>query len=133
MTTFGGVLTTLLTERNMTQTRLAELAGLSHSFISRLCRNDRSPSRATVSDLAYVLNCTLAERDVLMLAAGYVDQERPRLMDMNLLLLDEALQDAQIAPDGQQALRDGVSALLSVAQALRGRPRVAVVRVERAA
>lgn len=128
MNTFGAVLRSIRIERNLTQPRLAEHVGVSPSCISRLESNSRHPERATVGDIAFALNCTPAERDVLMLAAGYVDQERPRLMDMNLLLLDEMLQDGAISPDGHESLRMGISALLATAQALRGRPRVAVVR-----
>lgn len=69
--TFGDVLARLRTSRRMTQWRLAQLAGCDHSTISRYQDGSRHPTRETVAALADALDCTAAERDELLRAAGF--------------------------------------------------------------
>lgn len=130
---FGATLRRLREDRGFSQSRLAERARLDHSYVSRMEAGDRKPSRGTVNDLAAALACTEAEQDVLLMAAGFTNGQRPRVTDPNLLLLDEALQDDRL-PDGYRAaLRSSVAALLQGCEALRSRQRVAVVHARDAA
>jgi transcriptional regulator with XRE-family HTH domain len=133
MSAFSTILRQLRAERGLNQSRLAERANLSHSHVSRLESGDRQPSRPVVSDLAAALGCTDAERDVLLLAAGFTEGEMPRVLDFNLLLLDGALQDEQLPEAYRQSLHDSIGALLRGCEAVRGRRRVAVVQGRRAA
>lgn len=68
---FGAALARLRTERGLSQSRLAHEAGLDHSYISRVERGKREPSRETVLALATVLDSTHRQTDVLLIAAGY--------------------------------------------------------------
>jgi len=59
-----------LRERRMTQRQLAALSGVHHSTISRLMRDDRSPSLATATKLAKALRQVQGESDT----ADYFDR-----------------------------------------------------------
>jgi len=74
----------------------------------------------------------VAERDALLLAAGFSDGSGPRVVDINLLLLDEMLQDARLPDMYRQSVHDGIAALLRGCEAVQSRSRLAVVRKEAA-
>lgn len=61
--------------RALSQNRLAELAGLDHSYASRLESGSRLPSRAVVVRIADVLGLTGNDRARLFLAADYRPDE----------------------------------------------------------
>lgn len=126
MVTFGPTLRRLREDRGLSQSRLAERAGFDHSYVSRLEGGARQPTRGAVNDLAAALACTEAEQDALLLAAGFVNGQ-PRVTDPNLLLIDEALQDDRLPQGYRDAVRASLDALLAGCEAVRGRPRVAVV------
>lgn len=69
--TFGDELKTLRERRRLSQSRLADMAGFDHSFISRLESGDRFPTRDAVRRLASALSATPIERDRLMTSAGF--------------------------------------------------------------
>lgn len=133
MSGFGATLRRFREDRGLSQSRLAERAGFDHSYLSRLERGDRSPSRGAVNDLAVALACTDAEHDTLLMAAGYLNRNTPRLFDMNLLLLDEALQDERLPQGYRDSVRASVDALVQGCEAVRGRQRIAVVHARDAA
>lgn len=61
--------------RTISQCRLADLAGLDHSYMSRLESGGRLPSRAVVARIADVLGLTGGDRARLFLAADYRPDE----------------------------------------------------------
>lgn len=69
--TFADALIEARYRASVSQSRLAEKAGCEHSFVSRLEGGHRQPSRDMVVALATALRCSPADRDRLLLAAGY--------------------------------------------------------------
>lgn len=86
----------------LSQTRLAELAGLSHSYVSRLENAERVPSRQQVTALADALECHPIARDRLLMSGGYLPEslepliDRPDALDIVRLLLADTLTPAMI-------------------------------------
>ncbi|MCB0277852.1 MAG: helix-turn-helix transcriptional regulator [Calditrichaeota bacterium] len=58
---FGKILKRLREERGLSQSKLASMAGLSHTFIGQLERGDRCPTIDTVFMLAKVLEVKAAK------------------------------------------------------------------------
>lgn len=127
MSPFGLTLRRLREDRGLSQSKLAARAGFDHSYVSRLEGGDRQPTRGAVNDLVAALACTEAEQDALLLAAGFVGDRLPRVIDPNLLLLDEALQDDRLPEGYRRSVRASLDALLLGCEAVRERQRLAVV------
>jgi len=97
-TPFGLALRTFREARRLSQTRLALRAGVEHSYVSRLEGGTRNPSRDAVQTLAAALNLDAAERDELVLAAGYMPddpdsllRDEPEVVEVLALLRDAAI------------------------------------------
>ena len=73
--TFAATLARLRTARGLNQGQLADASGLDHTYISRLERGTREPSRETVLVLAAALMASDYDRAVLQRAAGYWPDE----------------------------------------------------------
>lgn len=56
----------------MSQSRLAEVAGFDHSYVSRLESGNRTPTREAVIKLAEALAVSAEQRDNLLATAGYM-------------------------------------------------------------
>lgn len=84
--TFGEALAAVRTSRpgtardHLSQSELAGAAGFDHSYISRLERDQRTPSREAVLLLGRVLQTTPAELDRLLIAAGFLPQDPAGLL-----------------------------------------------------
>ena len=83
---FGDNLRNLRTKSGKSRYRLWQLTGLDQSFLARLEKGEKNPSRNTVMllGLALVHGCTeisCEDIDVLLLAAGYAPLKdiRPRM------------------------------------------------------
>lgn len=79
-TCFAATLTDMRVQAGLSQKRLAERAGIDHSYLSRLemlpdNRNRREPSHEMVGFLADALNLSARDRAELFMAAGYVTPE----------------------------------------------------------
>lgn len=135
MTGFGCVLRRIRLDCGYTQTSLAKLVECDHSYINRLEHPDgtRMPSRQMVDRIADALRCTDSERHSLLVSAGFVAMPPGAVWDHDLLTLNEALQDPALPDAYRQSLRDSVTALNRGAEAVRGRPRLTVVRTQREA
>jgi transcriptional regulator with XRE-family HTH domain len=129
---FPVLLRQLREDRGMSMVRLARASAVSPGYVSRLEAGKRQPARDVVERLAAAMRCTVAERDALLLAAGFSDGSGPRVVDINLLLLDEMLQDARLPDMYRQSVHDGIAALLRGCEAVQSRSRLAVVRKEAA-
>ena len=72
--TFGDYLGLWLAHRNLSQSQAARQLGLEPSYLSRLARNGRQPSRATVVALADLLEISGPKRLYFFSLAGYVEE-----------------------------------------------------------
>ncbi|PID20371.1 hypothetical protein CSV61_14700 [Sporosarcina sp. P3] len=72
MNEFGNRLKKLREQRQMTLRYLADLAGLSYSFIASLEKGRYNPSRETICALAAALE---ADKNELLILAGYLPNE----------------------------------------------------------
>ena len=69
--TFATTLARLRTARRLNHRHLADASGLDHTYISRLERGKREPSRETVTVLAGALGLGDLDRARLLRAAGF--------------------------------------------------------------
>lgn len=69
--TFGNTLHRMRMQRGLSQAEIARRTGLNHSYISRLESGTRYPTRPAVMGITDALNATPAERDELLLQAGF--------------------------------------------------------------
>jgi len=85
----------------VSQSRLAQLAGFDHSYVSRLEAGRRAPTREAVIRLAQALRLAPAERDQLLAAAGFLPQRAEHLFEHEPVLRDvvDVLQSADV-PEG---------------------------------
>lgn len=69
--TVADVLKALRTSRRLSMNRLARRVGVDHSFVSRIESGGRGVSRAILERFADALRATDAERERLLMSAGY--------------------------------------------------------------
>jgi len=93
---FGELLRRYRESVRLSQSRLAQLAGFDHSYVSRLESGQRAPTREAVLRLAAAIGLSPAQRDSLLTAAGFLPQraehlfgDRPVLTDVVHLLQSE--------------------------------------------
>lgn len=110
---FGAALERRRLARGLSQSKLAELAGVDHSYVSRLTVGERTPSYSVV--LALALGCTESERDVLLMFAGYLPPGW-REIDSDLLRLHAAINDRGLPAAQRDDLRDVVRSLVRLAE-----------------
>jgi transcriptional regulator with XRE-family HTH domain len=85
---FGTVLRDTRTRRkDLTMSLLAQMADMDPSFISRLEKDTRRPTREAVDRIADALEASNKERDLLLVAAGFaplslVDLDPPSLVEL---------------------------------------------------
>jgi transcriptional regulator with XRE-family HTH domain len=72
---FGQLLAYYRQRAGISQSRLARMIHVDHSFVSRLEHGTRGPSRETVLAIARALNLSDQERDELLLSARYAPGE----------------------------------------------------------
>lgn len=94
--TFAATLARLRTARRLNHNQLAAACGLDHSYISRLERGKREPSRETVTVLAGALGATEGERGRLLRAAGYWPDDAPTAI---AIAIEEAYPGAVVFED----------------------------------
>jgi transcriptional regulator with XRE-family HTH domain len=91
MTAFATLLTTHRTRARLSQSRLAALAGFDHSTVNRWESGARLPQRSAVERLAAALALSQPDTDTLLMAAGYLGELEPVLVEAAALLGDEGL------------------------------------------
>lgn len=115
---FGNILHAFRTDKQLSQKRVAEDAGLHDSYVSLLELNKRgSPSRAVVYSLSSALDLEDRERNMLLIAAGYTpDDVRSLLFEPMLADLDDVISNL---PEAYRiGIVDNVSKLLALGQEL---------------
>lgn len=74
-TAFGAELRRMREARQLSQSRLANLASINHAHVSRLEGGTRNPTREMVGDLCRAMAATAEERMGLMVAGGFVPDD----------------------------------------------------------
>lgn len=99
--TFGATLKRYREVRRVSQSKLAELAGFDHSYVSRLEAGARVPSRNAICLLAEALGGDLTVQDALLAAGGFMPREisslligEPEVTEILGLLRDDAVPEA---------------------------------------
>lgn len=96
----------------VSQSRLAEIAGFDHSYVSRLESGNRTPTREAVAKLAAALDLEPERRDNLLAAAGYMPQRVESLL-AGEPVLSQVLQLLQ-RHDIPEAVRGNVRQMLEL-------------------
>ncbi|HUZ00398.1 MAG TPA: helix-turn-helix transcriptional regulator [Thermomicrobiaceae bacterium] len=96
----------------VSQSRLAEIAGFDHSYVSRLESGNRTPTREAVTKLAEALGLGPGQRDSLLAAAGYMPQRVESLL-ADEPVLTEVLRLLQ-SRDVPEAVRRDVREMLQL-------------------
>ena len=102
----------------MSQSRLAERSGLSHSYICRIESGDRMPSREALTFMADALHLSDGDRSVLFAAAGFIDGKVP-ITDPVVISLAVLLADDDVPDHIRQSIRQQVSGITTLAGAWR--------------
>ena len=92
----------------VSQSRLAEIAGFDHSYVSRLESGNRTPTREAVAKLAEALGLAPEQRDSLLAAAGYMPQRVESLLADEPVLTEvlRLLQSRDIPESVRKDVRD---------------------------
>lgn len=88
---FGVTLEAFRERAGFSQSKLAELAGFDHSYMSRLERGGRNPTRPAVDRLAAALELDSADTIELTRAAGFLPREEIAALDADLIALSMVL------------------------------------------
>ena len=116
---FGPSLRALREARGLIRKRLAELAEIDPSTITRLERGERGPSREAVDRLARALTATPEEHNHLLAASGFLTEEAAALLDEpELIQLSTVLADPSLTAEDRRTLLTYVRLAVSHALAL---------------
>jgi cyanate lyase len=111
MPTFAATLSAALRATGTSQYRLWKDSGLDHSYISRLVRGERQPTRASVERIGAALGCDSTTTAHLLEAAGFsATAARGVPPDPLILRLEATLHNMQ--PAEATRLRASVAQLL---------------------
>jgi len=117
---FGQTLKHLRESRELSQSRVADLADFDHSYVSRLESGARTPTRDAVSRLADALRLDPAATDALLHAAGFLNGDDPALLhDDDLRDLAAVLGDPTLPDDYRRLVRTNVRGLIDGARFVR--------------
>lgn len=117
MSDFGQTLRQYRLAARLSQPKLAEAAGMDHSYISRLEHGNRMPTHLAVMRLAGALKLSQADREALYIDAGFIPEgySLPRLKYPQLAQLDKAL---VTSPD-PEAIADALASVRFLIQGLK--------------
>lgn len=99
---FGLLIKTFREAKEWQQTDLARAAGMSPSYISRLERGKRDPSRTTVMKLARGLDLASDNTDVLLVAAGLIPNDLANMFALPRLVAIDDMYGSSDNEDFQQ-------------------------------
>lgn len=113
MSTFGPELKRHREAARLSQTRLADLAGFDHSYVSRLESGTRQPTREAIGRLASALAVTGPDYDRMLAAAGFLPND-PLIMlaeEPSVRAVLHLLSDDTVLPQYRQSVRSILTAL----------------------
>jgi len=115
----GRLLTRLRNERGLAQKRVAQLAEIDNSTLSRLESGDRGVSREVLDRICDVLELDRHEQLELLTAAGFLNQDAAQILaDDDVAQLARLLHTPAIEPDDALLLRQYIRLALAHAKAL---------------
>jgi transcriptional regulator with XRE-family HTH domain len=111
-------------ENRVSQSRLAEMAGFDHSYVSRLESGNRLPTREAVVKLAEALRVSAREKDSLLAAAGFMPQRVESLLANEPVLTDvlHILQGADVPEHVRADVRGILTLVVRQARLAAGGP-----------
>ncbi len=119
LSSFGYLLKEYRLNRHMTQKELAEAIGVNGSYIARLERDERRPSRRVVTNMARAMNLAAEDRDRLLASAQHLPEgDLARLVEHSGVSLTHpaiqavanALQDRDLTAHGREQLENEIIA-----------------------
>lgn len=96
----------------VSQARLARLVGVDHSYVSRLERGERRPSRDLVVRKADALSLPAADASALLSSAGF----SPSVLDPEVEALVLLLSDRMVPEEVRSGLRQAIRSAIVLAQ-----------------
>ncbi|MFN8483498.1 MAG: helix-turn-helix transcriptional regulator [Anaerolineae bacterium] len=129
LNSFGHLLKGYRLSKGMTQKELADAVGVNGSYIARLERDERRPSRKVVLSLAKALDLPPEDSDRLLASAQHLPEgDMARIIEQSGISLTHpaveavavALQDKDLSPHAREQLENEVIAYVTFrAQQLR--------------
>ncbi|MCW5881765.1 MAG: helix-turn-helix transcriptional regulator [Anaerolineae bacterium] len=119
LTSFGYLLKEYRLNRHMTQKELAQAIGVNGSYIARLERDERRPSRRVVTNMAQAMNLSAEDRDRLLASAQHLPEgDLARIVEHSGVSLTHpaiqavanALQDPDLTTHGREQLENEIVA-----------------------
>jgi len=119
LTSFGYLLKEYRLNRHMTQKELAQAIGVNGSYIARLERDERRPSRRVVTNMAQAMNLSAEDRDRLLASAQHLPEgDLARIIEHSGVSLTHpaiqavanALQDPDLTTHGREQLENEIVA-----------------------
>lgn len=125
MTTFPALLKHYRERARHSQSRLAELAGFDHSYISRLESGARTPTWEAVGKIADALKLDDADWQALLISAGFISDDDGDLLsalkdDAEVSGLAALLTDTRLPVVYRSSVRRQLQAMLHQAAIVRG-------------
>lgn len=120
-TTFAERLRDARIRRGWSQARLAREAGYDHSYLSRIERGNRTPSRLAVARLVDALALDTVAEDHLLVAAGYTPGDPVNLLAEEPVLMHALVILEHAPPAVAQHLRAAISDAVWLADRAMGR------------
>jgi transcriptional regulator with XRE-family HTH domain len=115
----GPLLTRLRNDRGLAQKRVANLAEIDNSTLSRLESGDRGVSREVLDRICDVLGLDRHERLDVLTAAGFLNQDAAQLLaDDDVAQLARLLHAPTIDPDDAWLLRQYIQLALAHGKAM---------------
>lgn len=111
---FGSVLKGVLNMHRLPYAKAAEMADYDHSYVSRLIRGARMPTREFIERLVIGCGFSDEEWDRLLIAADFAPRHAAALLDPELREAVEFLADASIPQPYRESLRLQISALVGI-------------------
>ena len=119
---FGETLATFREARKVSQSRLALRAGFDHSYISRLERGTRFPTREAIHAIARALELPPNKTARLIIAAGFLPDDAADVLTAEpaVAQLYTALTSDRLPDDVKDRIRSQVVLIVEQAAALTG-------------
>ena len=115
----GPLLTRLRNDRGLAQKRVANLAEIDNSTLSRLESGDRGVSREVLDRICDVLELDRHERLDVLTAAGFLNQDAAQILaDDDVAQLARLLHAPTVDPNDARLLRQYIQLALAHAKAL---------------
>ncbi len=119
LSSFGHLLKEYRLQRHMTQKVLAKAIGVNGSYIARLERDERRPSRRVVTNVARAMNLSAEDQDRLLASAQHLPEgDLARIVEHSgvslahpvIQAVANALQDRDLTAQGREQLENEIIA-----------------------